>query len=206
MTLKEFIMSCSDVNKDSIAKTSFYLTFVQKNVDTGEETVINEITFGTVCNLYKSLKEFQVDLVFPDNTDDILNQLVDAVNVFRSPSNSIEDESKFVPFINLVIVPDEYAGKYYLVCLDAFSINLTSYSTLELPNILRMSFLPGDLVLIEDNEYAATKELETEEELSDEEIDDVFLENPVEQSQLEEYVYTLDEEETKIEEEDDDFY
>jgi hypothetical protein len=147
------------------------------------------------------LKEFQADLVFPDNTDETLIKMVSAINTYRRPSNSIDDESKFVSFINLVIVPDEYKAQYYMVCLDAFDINLTSYTPFELPNVLRFTFMPADVLLIEDS---APEELM--DSVTSEEVDEIFLEHTVKE-EFEESVYVIEEdEEEEIIEEDDDFY
>ena len=177
MTFKDMILASSDINKDGEIKTSFNLTLIRKNLSSKEETLLYEIPFRAVCNMYKGLAEFQCDLVFSDNEDEILNDICINLNRYRSPLNSLADETDYADFWNLVIVPDEYNGEYYIVGLGVFAVNLTAYMPDSFPNVLRFSFLTDDVFLVEDNEDS--QEDIITETINEEEVDEIFLENPV---------------------------
>ena len=202
MNWKKMIDACSDINRDGNIKTNFYVSFIKKDLN-GNENIVNELSFAATCNIYTSHKEFQLDIIFPDNTDVTLNTLVNMVNNFRNSNSAIVEETNIFPFINVVIVPDEFKGEYYFICLDAYAVTLTSYSPNVYPNILRFNFdtRNNDVILMQDT----SKEEEPEDE-QDENIDNIFLDNSIEKDLEEEIIESQKEEIPEIEEEDDDLY
>ena len=201
MDWKTMINACSDVNRDRVPKCTFFISFLKKGLN-GPEEIVDEMSVEVPCNIYTSHKEFQLDLLFPDSEDMELNLLLDKVNRFRNPSAAIVDETNVFPFINIVAIPNEFQGQYYFICLDAYAVGLTSYSTKELPNIIRFNFdiRNNDVILMED------ESIEEDEFEEDEEMEEAFFENKINEGDLEQLGYVGEEIVEEIEDEDDDLY
>lgn len=123
------------IGKAIVRVETKYMDFINN-----KQKIVEEMNlFTPVLNISRDMRHTTVDVIFEHASDYDLVQLFEMLKRFSNVDNAHTDESVEVPTVQVTIIPNEMAGKYYAAGFHG-SWMLTASQVNRLPNSIRFFF------------------------------------------------------------------
>ena len=165
-TMKELIMASAGYNDEIQAPNASCILYLDVfHMDGAKPTPISQMSIVTpTVNIFRHAETSMVTLTFPTKFERELASVYNMLEAFGDASQSMEDESDF-PLLRLVIIPNKYAGKYYIVAANPLLWSLCPAGLDGEPRVIRFAVSDENLVAYEgeeDGESEAETNTDTE--------------------------------------------
>lgn len=119
-TLKDLIVSASGRNEElDIPNAACILNLDIFHSDGQAPDSIHSFTMvNPVVKIFRHADTSMVTLTFPTKFDEELSTAYEMLETFREAQNSMDDDLRNIPVVRLVVIPNEYEGRYYILCAN----------------------------------------------------------------------------------------
>lgn len=139
-SVKDLILASSGVDNSGIPKSQIGLTSETWYIN-GDSKVNDEFSStAPIVNIFKFSGYVQVDLDFRSKSSMDLRLCWNFINKYTDPSNSVDDDKDEVPNMVLAIIPTDYDGEYYMLCINPIFMTLQPADSTGEPCVIRMVF------------------------------------------------------------------
>lgn len=154
-SVKDLILAASGLDKHGLPKSQIGLTDETWYIN-GDSKINDEFSSNApTVNIFKSSGYVQVDLDFRSKSSVDLRLCWKFISKYTDPSNSVNDEKDEVPNMVLSIIPTEFDGEYYMLCINPIFTTLQPADSSGEPCVIRMVFTEDNFLCYtskEDNE------------------------------------------------------
>lgn len=139
-SVKDLILAASGLDNNRLPKSQIGLTNETWYLD-GSSKVNDEISSNApTVNIFKNSGYVQVDLDFRSKSSIDLKLCWKFISKYTSPENSVDDKTDAVPNMVLSIIPVEFDGDYYMLCINPIFTTLQPADSSGEPCVIRMVF------------------------------------------------------------------
>lgn len=172
VSIKDIVVAASGKDALGLAKASIGVIYEKLDLD-GNSKIVRELSVDKpLINIYKGPEYVQVDVTFSSVSDIDLIMINELLLTATDAQNSIEDNPVEFPTLSLTIVPHEFDGEYYLLCLNPMLWCLTTLEPNGEATTLRFVFNENDFFVLASEPEALNEVNEELEEELEKEIKD----------------------------------
>lgn len=166
-TKKDLLVASSgrdDVNDIPCASCILFCDILHAD-GTEAESVTEKLMVTPEVNIWRHAIFTTVELKFDSKYNSELNDAFNALEEFKKAQNSMADDEAKIPLVRLCIVPNEYAGRYYLMASNPALWTLAPAGIDGEPRVLSFVIRDEDLIGCDGGEDEEEAEAEEQEEI-----------------------------------------
>lgn len=166
LSLKDLIVSASGFNDELGMPNASCVLYMDILHDGGTApTPVHEIPMlNPTVNIFRHAETSLITLTFPSKFDAELRTAYNALENFSKAEQSMDDNALNIPLLRLVVVPNDFAGKYYIVAANPLMWTLSPADATGEPRVIRFAVADENL-----NAYCTNEDEEEEAEPQEEE-------------------------------------
>lgn len=169
LSLKNLIVSASGFNDELGMPNASCVLYMDILHDGGTApTPVHEIPMlNPTVNIFRHAETSLITLTFPSKFDAELRTAYNALENFSKAEQSMDDDGLNIPLLRLVVVPNDFAGKYYIVAANPLMWTLSPADATGEPRVIRFAVADENL-----NAYCTNEDEESDAESPEEESED----------------------------------
>ena len=166
LSLKNLIVSASGFNDELGMPNASCVLYMDILHDGGTApTPVHEIPMlNPTVNIFRHAETSLITLTFPSKFDAELRTAYNALENFSKAEQSMDDDGLNIPLLRLVVVPNDFTGKYYIVAANPLMWTLSPADATGEPRVIRFAVADENL-----NAYCTNEDEEEEAEPQEEE-------------------------------------
>lgn len=172
-TMKDLIIaSCGrdDINDIPNASCILY-TDIFHTDGSDPESVTEQLMVTPEVNIWRHAIFSTIELKFDSKYNKELTQAFKTLTDFTRVQNSMADDAQAIPMIRICVIPNEYAGRYYLLGLNPALWHLSPAGIDGEPRVLTFVVRDEDLLPYDGGEADDESEADTLDDLLASEIE-----------------------------------